>query len=275
VTSADPSLSPAARPASDRRVALVTGVGRRGSIGEGIARRLAADGWDLAFTHFAPHDARFGGGAADEIAEELLAIGADAGGAGRGIRVVHRDADFADADVAQSIVPWAVAELGQVTALVLVHAESVDSAIETTTIDSWDRHFAVNARANWLLIRDYAAQAPGLDADRTGSGRIVALTSDHTAFNLPYGASKGALDRLVIAAAAELGDRGITANVVNPGPIDTGWMDDEIRASGLASQPTGRLGTPADTAKLVAWLVSPEASWVTGQLVKSDGGFSS
>jgi 3-oxoacyl-[acyl-carrier protein] reductase len=252
---------------ASRPVALVTGVGRRGAIGEGIARRLAADGWDLAFTHFSPHDARHGGGASDveEIAGELRETGA---------RVSHREADFADAEVAQSIVPWAVDELGPVTALVLVHTESVDSDIPTTTIESWDRHFAVNARANWLLIRDYAAQAPGLDADGTGRGRIVALTSDHVAFNLPYGASKGALDRLVLGAAVELGDRGITANLINPGPIDTGWMDDAIRESGLARQRTGRFGTPRDTAELAAFLLSPAGAWITGQLITSDGGFS-
>jgi 3-oxoacyl-[acyl-carrier protein] reductase len=92
--------------------------------------------------------------------------------------------------------------------------------------------------------------------------------------NLPYGASKGALDRVVLAAAGELAARGITANLVNPGPIDTGWMDDGTRRALVAEQPTGRLGTPADAARLVRFLVSDEAAWVTGQLITSDGGFS-
>ena len=65
-------------------------------------------------------------------------------------------------------------------------------------------------------------------------GWIVALTSDHAVHNVPYGASKGALDRVVVAAAVELASRGIRANVINPGPIDTGWMTPEIRAAGLA-----------------------------------------
>jgi 3-oxoacyl-[acyl-carrier protein] reductase len=91
---------------------------------------------------------------------------------------------------------------------------------------------------------------------------------------MPYGASKGALDRIVIAAARELGDRGISSNALNPGPIDTGWMNDDIRASGLARQPTGRLGTPNDIANVVSFLVSPEGRWVSGQLLTADGGFS-
>lgn len=108
----------------------------------------------------------------------------------------------------------------------------------------------------------------------SGPSAIVAITSDHTVGNLPYGASKGALDRIVIASAKELAHLGITANIINPGPIDTGWMSDEVRASLTALQPTGRLGTPADTAELVAFLLSPAGRWVSGQLIKSDGGIS-
>ena len=79
------------------------------------------------------------------------------------------------------------------------NCESVDSGIMNTTTESFDRHFAVNARAVWLLIREYALQNP----DRNGGGRIIALTSDHAVHNLPFGASKGALDRIVIAAARD------------------------------------------------------------------------
>ena len=105
-------------------------------------------------------------------------------------------------------------------------------------------------------------------------GAIVALTSDHTTGNLPYGASKGALDRMIISAARELGPLGISANVLNPGPIDTGWMTDDIRESLTGMHPLGRLGRPADVAAVVAFLVSPEGRWVSGQLLHSDGGFS-
>ena len=96
--------------------------------------------------------------------------------------------------------------------MVLSHAESVDSGILDTTLEAFERHFAVNTRASWQLIAAFARQATD------DGGAIVALTSDHTAFNLPYGASKGALDRIVIAAARELGPLGISANVLNPGP---------------------------------------------------------
>jgi len=102
---------------------------------------------------------------------------------------------------------------------------------------------------------------------------VLSLTSDHTVGNLPYGATKGALDRLVLASAHELGDRGLRANVINPGPVDTGWMDDETRDGVMAMQPTGRLGTPADAANLVRFLLSDQGQWITGQLLYSNGGF--
>ena len=103
---------------------------------------------------------------------------------------------------------------------------------------------------------------------------MVALTSDHATGNLPYGASKGALDRVVISAARELGPHGISANVLNPGPVDTGWMDDDVREGLVPHPPLGRLGEPRDVADAVAFLVSPAGRWISGQLLHADGGFS-
>ena len=101
------------------------------------------------------------------------------------------------------------------------------------------------------------------------------MTSDRVAGNLPYGASKGALDRLVIGAAHELGDLGVAANVLNPGPNDTGWMTPEIMASAVAQTPLGRTSVPQDSADLVGFLCSARGGWITGQLLHSDGGFAS
>ncbi len=77
----------------------------------------------------------------------------------------------------------------------------------------------------------------------------------------------------MLAAAHELAGVGVRANVINPGPIDTGWMTAEIRAAGLAQQPTGRLGTPADIANLVRFLLSEQGAWINGQLLYSNGGY--
>ncbi len=102
----------------------------------------------------------------------------------------------------------------------------------------------------------------------------MALTSDAVINNIPYGASKAALDRIVLTSARELADRSILANVINPGPIDTGWMNETTRQSCLERQPSGRLGTPADVANFISFLLSERGGWINGQLLKCDGGFS-
>jgi 3-oxoacyl-[acyl-carrier protein] reductase len=251
-------------------VALLTGAGRRRSIGAGLAVGLARDGWDLALGYWSPYDERIGyqGTPRDPetVAETCRALGS---------RVVLVPGDLADAEAPSRLVASAVDRLGPLTALVMSHCESVDSSILTTTVESWDRHFAVNARATWLLVKAFAEHLPaGPVPGGAVRGRVVALTSDHTVDNTPYGASKGALDRIVLAAAVELADRGVRANVINPGPVDTGWMTDEVRADALAATPAGRLGTPTDTADLVRFLLSEQGSWVNGQLLHSNGGFS-
>jgi len=287
-----PSTAPEPAPDPLRPVALITGVGRSIGIGAGIARQLAASGWDIAFTYWTPYDRRMEWGAEDgaaaSIAKELE---------GAGARTATIEADLTDPDAPTRIFDEAEQRLGPVTALVLSHAESVDSGILDTTVEAFDRHFAVNARASWLLIREYglrfrgtrdgtagsaSASAPDIasgstssSAPGTAAGRIVALTSDHTVGNLPYGASKGALDRITLAAAHELAHLGVTANVVNPGPVDTGWMNDALRETVAQGTPLGRLGTPRDTAHLVDFLCSPQGQWVNGQLLKSNGGAAS
>jgi 3-oxoacyl-[acyl-carrier protein] reductase len=243
----------------------VTGVGRWRSIGASLALGLADDGWDLVLNYWAPYDTRVGSPHEEHDAGDIAAECRR-----RGAKVEVLQADLAQADTPARLVGAAAAG-GGLHGLVMSHCESVDSSVLTTTVESWDRHFHVNARAAWLLIKAFAEQLPA-EATMEAKGRIIALTSDHTAHNLPYGASKGALDRIVVAAAVELADRGVRANVINPGPVDTGWMTPEIRQAVMAQTPAGRLGTPADTADLVRFLMSDAGSWITGQVLYSNGG---
>ncbi len=253
-----------AQPAAvGRPLALVTGVGRLAGLGAAIATRLATDGWDVATSHWTAYDERMPWGRQDR---DVARIGAALRAAGA--RTIAVEADLEDVTEPGRLLDAVLTNLGPVQALVLCHCESVDSALLDTSVVSFDRHFAVNVRASWLLIAEFARRFGA----EPGTGRIVALTSDHTVGNLPYGASKGALDRIVLAAAHELAELRITANVINPGPVDTGWMTPQQRRSARQGNPRGRAGQPSDTAALVAFLCSEDGGWINGQLLHSDGG---
>ena len=247
-----------------RPVALITGVGRPQGIGAGIARSLAARRLGSRAEPVAAGrrgDLRDGCRGGARRRDRRGPLPRRAGG-----RHPRRSASSRRPRHRSSPPP--ANELGTVEALVLSHAWDVESGILDTTVEEFDRHFAVNTRASWLLIAEFARQA-----DRGGA--IVALTSDHTTGNLPYGASKGALDRIVISAARELAPRGISANALNPGPIDTGWMDDDVRARAHrnAAGRAPRAGPPTSRRSWPSWC-RPRGRWVTGQLLTADGGFS-
>jgi 3-oxoacyl-[acyl-carrier protein] reductase len=248
------------------RVALVTGVSRRGAIGAAIARRLAADGARLVVHGWSPHDAAQAWGedpgGVDALVAELRAGGTE---------VVALTSDLADPAAPAAVVDAAVGAFGRLDVLVANHARSSAQALEDLTAAELDVTFAVNTRATLLLVRAFAV------ARREPGGRVVLFTSGqyHGAMpgELPYIASKGALHQVTPSLAVHLAPRGITVNCVNPGPNDTGYADEATRGAVAAAVPMGRWGRPQDAAALVAWLVSDDAAWVTGQVIASDGGW--
>lgn len=253
--------------ALDGRAVIVTGVSRAAGIGTAIARRLAADGARLFLTGWSPHDGEqpWGAdpGAAERLRDELRRGGAD---------VAHLAVDLADPDAPAAVLAAAREAFGgPVTGLVANHARSSARTLFELTADELDRTFAVNARATLLLTRWFAEQCDG-------AGRVVLFTSGqyHGAMpdELPYVASKAVLQQLTASLAVALAPRGITVNCVDPGPNDTGYATGETYRSVAAAVPGGRWGRPEDTARLVAWLCSDEAAWVTGQTIASDGGWS-
>lgn len=251
------------------RVAIVTGASRRKGIGAAIARRLAAAGADLVLQAWAPHDAEqpwsADTGGPDILTNELRNLG-------RRVEVIS--ADFVDPLAPSAVMNYAVEKFGHVDILVANHARSTPwGPLAHITAEEIDAAYAINTRATLLLIRDFAAQYD----DNRESGRIVLFTSGQNSAvmpeEIPYASSKAALAGMTPSLAAAVAKRRITVNCVNPGPTDTGWATPDIVEEALERLHFGRWGEPDDAARLVLWLVGPDARWVTGQVINSDGGF--
>jgi 3-oxoacyl-[acyl-carrier protein] reductase len=253
------------------RVALVTGVSRRAGIGYAVARRLAALGASLFLHHYAPHDRDqpWGG---DPGGAEAVVTGVRSALGAVGASVRHMELDLALPTAPSQLVDAAAAALGHLDILVCNHARSGDGPLGTLDAALLDAHWAVNTRATILLTQAFAARHDG----RPG-GRVIFMTSGQDlgpmTGEVAYAASKGALASVTRTLADQLAGQGITLNAVNPGPVDTGYASPEAYEAVRRHSPQQRWGVPDDPARLIAWLVTDEAAWITGQVINSEGGF--
>jgi 3-oxoacyl-[acyl-carrier protein] reductase len=249
---------PAARPAGPLtgNVALVTG-GSRG-IGAAVARRLAAEGADVAFTYVQAADA------AAKVVADVEAAGR------RGLALV---ADSGSPDAVAGAVERTVAELGRIDVLVNNAGVGFYGPLDEVTVDQIDRTLAVNVRAA-LVAAQTAARRMGPGGRIVTIGSCLAARVTDPGWTL-YSASKSALDGLTKGLARDLGARQITANVVHPGPIDTDMNPaDGPDADGeRAFVALERFGTADEVAATVAHLAGDEARYVTGASIAVDGGF--
>ncbi|MEP0873542.1 SDR family oxidoreductase [Trichocoleus desertorum AS-A10] len=248
------------------RVALVTGVSRRKGIGFAIAQQLAMLGADVFIHSFSPFDASQPWGADPDGISAIIE-----GLQQQGMRIAHAEADLLDCMAPQQLMNAAIQAFGHIDILIANHAYSTMGSLEELTAAEIDKHLQVNVRGTLLLVQAFAAQHDG----RSG-GRLVLLTSGQHLNPMPgelaYVASKGALHQLTLSLSAHLISRGITVNTVNPGATDTGYASAELYESIRIAHPQGRWGQPEDAARLVGWLVSDEAQWITGQVLNSTGG---
>lgn len=248
---------------------IVTGVSRRAGIGYATACQLAAWGASVFCHHYSPHDAEQSWGS-DDIDAVLNGVREHLVG---DARVADLHADFTDPGAPERTVAAAVEQFGHIDALICNQALSgSDGALGELSATDLDRHWAIDARASILLAQAFMAQ----HEDGT-PGTIVFLTSGQGLGPMPgelaYAAAKAAIAGVTMTLADQLADRGIRVNTVNPGPVDTGYLTQQAWQMVQPMFPAGRFGRPEDPARLIAWLVTEEAAWITGQIINTEGGF--
>ncbi|MDP9992289.1 3-oxoacyl-[acyl-carrier protein] reductase [Variovorax boronicumulans] len=237
------------------KAALVTG-GSRG-IGAAIVRRLAKDGAAVAFTY----------AASEEKAKALEAEIASQGG-----KVLAIKADSADAQAVQQAVSQTVEAFGRLDVLVNSAGILIPGLVDSYALADFDRMVAVNVRAVFVATQ---AAVPHM---REG-GRVITIgsvTADRSGFagSSVYSMTKGAVASLTRGLARDLGPRGITVNVVQPGPTDTDMSPQgEIGERVRPLIALGRMGKDSEIASLVAYLAGSDAGFVTGAALTADGGY--
>lgn len=238
------------------KVALVTGASR--GIGRAIALRLARDGAAVVVNYAGS------AGAAQAVVSEIESAG------GRAVAV---QADVSRVADVERLFGATTEHFGRLDVLINNAGVFFTKPLAEVTEEEFDRIFHVNVKGAFFACR----QATRV---MSAGGRIVNISSSTTALMLPtysaYVATKGAVEQFSHVLAKELGPRGITVNVVSPGPTDTELFssdkteDDKRRFAQMAA--LGRLGRPDDIADVVAYLASEEARWVTGQNIRANGG---
>lgn len=239
------------------KVALVTGSAR--GIGMAIAERLAAEGAAVVINYASAAKA------AESVADRIR----DAGG-----QAVVVQADVGDWTQAQALVAKAGQAFGRLDILVNNAADIRFQPLEKIGVDEMREQFAVNLEGPIATMQAALALFPD------EGGRIINISSlvvpNPIAGQSIYNASKSALEAATQVAAVELGPRGITANVIRPGLTETDSVKATLDEAGkeflISRTPLRRAGRPSDIADVVAFLASPDARWITGQILSATGG---
>lgn len=239
------------------KVAIVTGSSK--GIGMHIAKSLADAGASVVVNYASDQTG------ADRVVSEIIASGGDA---------IAIRADVSKTADVKALFDTAIAKFGKVDLLINNAGIAIYKLIKDTTDDDFDRIFDINVRGVFLTLREAATRLEN-------GGRIINLSSSVTRLMMPsygtYSATKAAVEQMTRVFAKEVGLRGITVNSISPGPTNTelftaGKNDETIKR--LASMAAlGRIGEPDDIARVVLFLASEEAAWLTAQNLGVNGGF--
>ncbi len=234
------------------KVAIVTGASN--GIGRAIAERLADNGAIVVVNY----------SKSAEKAQQVVA-----GIQGKGGKALAVQADMSQVVDARRLVVDTVKQFNRLDILVNNAGKFMPKPLEETTEEDFNGVIALNAKGPYFAMQE-AARA------LKDGGRIVNISTGGTHLHFPgataYLGSKAALEQYTKGLAQELGSKGITVNTVSPGFTETGMMTEEYRQIGIQLSPMKRLGVPKDIADVVAFIVSEEARWITGQTIQAGGG---
>jgi len=234
------------------KVAIVTGASN--GIGRAIAERFAEDGAIVVVNHSK---------SAEKAQQVVIGIQAKGG------KAVAFQADLSKVSEARRLVRETAKQFGRLDILVNNAVRFMPKPLAETTEEDFDQIIALNAKGPYFAMQEAALVLKD-------GGRIVNISTDGTHLSFPgataYLGSKGALEQYTKGLAQELAPRKITVNTVSPGFTETGMMTDQYRQIGIQLSPLKRLGMPKDIADVVAFIVSDEARWITGQNIHAGGG---
>ena len=236
------------------KVVIVTGASR--GIGRAIAERLGHDGASVVVNYAGSQEK------AEEVIHAIKAAGAKA---------IAVQADMSNPDDVRQLFETTEAQFGRFQILVNNAGTFLMKPAVEITLEEFVKLFAVNVRGVFLALQEAARRIDD-------GGRIVNLSSNVTIMSMAntsvYAASKAAVEQFTRVLAKELGTRQITVNAVAPGATATDMVPDMAREMAPKMTPLGRLGQPDDIADVVAFIVSEEARWITGQIIGVNGGMS-
>jgi 3-oxoacyl-[acyl-carrier protein] reductase len=234
------------------KIAIVTGASQ--GIGQAIAERLYQDGAKVVLSYLPEH------GNANEALRQI-GVTDD--------RSFVCPGDLRRNDYVKCLFDETVQRFGVPDIVVANAGVNMNKPIVDTTEEDFERIFSVNIRGTFFVFQEAARRV------RDG-GRIVGVSTNMTLQGRPgialYAASKAAVEQFVKILAKELGPRNVTVNAVAPGPTDTAMVSQLSRDTAPSMTPLGRLGQPRDIADVIAFLVSEDARWVTGQIIGVNGG---